>query len=204
MSSPTPHSVHPIPLPDPARASNPDGPRYVATTIAAVRRGGQTAVAGDGQVSLGPTVMKHGARKIRRLHEDKVVVGFAGGTADAFALLERFEGMLEKYQGNIQKSAIELAKEWRTDKALRPLQSTMIVAEADQGLLLLSGTGDVIVPDDDMLAIGSGGPYAAAAARALLSETELDAATIARRSLEIAADICIYTNDHIHVEELSS
>ncbi|GJM45448.1 MAG: ATP-dependent protease subunit HslV [Gemmatimonadota bacterium] len=172
-----------------------------ATTILAVRRGDRIAVGGDGQVTLGNTVMKGTACKIRRLHNDKVIVGFAGGAADAFALLERFEGMLDKHQGNTLKAAIELAKEWRTDRALRPLKSTMIVADHKE-LLLLSGNGDVIQPDEGVLAIGSGGPFAAAAARALVKHTELDAVALVRESLQIAADICIYTNDSIHVEEL--
>lgn len=173
-----------------------------STTILACRRDGTTAIGGDGQVTLGNTVMKHTANKIRRLHDDRVVVGFAGGAADAFALLERFEGMLDQYQGNLLKSAIELAKLWRTDRALRPLQSTMIVADASD-LLLVSGTGDVIQPDTGVLAIGSGGPFAAAAASALLKHTELSAADIVQHGLSIAADICIYTNHDIHIEVLS-
>ena len=172
-----------------------------ATTILAVRRGDRIAVGGDGQVTLGNTVMKGSANKIRRLHGDQVIVGFAGGAADAFALLERFEGMLDKHQGNTLKAAIELAKEWRTDRALRVLKSTMIVADAKE-LLLLSGNGDVIQPDEGVLAIGSGGPFAAAAARALVKHTDLKAPELVREALQIAAEICIYTNDSIHVEEL--
>ena len=185
---------------EPAAAESSSPAR--STTIVAVRRDGKTAVGGDGQVTLGSTVIKSSASKIRTFQDGSVVVGFAGGAADAFALLERFEGMLEKYQGNVLRASIELAKLWRTDRALRPLQSTMIVADAT-ALLLVSGNGDVIQPDDGVVAVGSGGPFALAAARALLAHTQLGAGEIARESLRIAARICIYTNEDVTVEELS-
>jgi len=172
-----------------------------STTILAVRRDGRTALGGDGQVTLGTTVVKSAARKIRRLHGDRVLVGFAGASADAFALLDRLEGTLEAHRGNLLKAATELAKLWRTDKMLRPLESTLVAADA-ASLLLVSGTGDVIQPDDGVLAIGSGGPYAAAAARALLRHTDLEARRIVEEALRIAGEICIYTNESIHVEEI--
>ena len=170
------------------------------TTILAVRRNGAVAMGGDGQVTLGNTVMKGNARKVRRLYGDKVLAGFAGGTADAFTLFERFEGKLEKY-GNLTRAAIELAKDWRTDRMLRRLEALLIVADKTQSLLI-SGTGDVIEPEHELLAIGSGGAYAQAAARALLDETKLDARSIVSKALNIAAEICIYTNREITIEEL--
>jgi ATP-dependent HslUV protease subunit HslV len=176
-------------------------PRLRATTILAVRRQGNVALGGDGQVTLGPVVMKSDAHKIRRLFGGKVLAGFAGAAADAFALLERFEARLKDFQGNVPRAATELAKDWRTDRALRRLEA-MLVAADRENLLVISGTGDVIQPTEGVAAIGSGGTYALAAARALLSHTELNAAQIVRASLEIAADLCIYTNRIIDVEEL--
>lgn len=167
-----------------------------ATTILAVRRNGQVAMAGDGQVTVGDAVMKHTARKIRLLRDGTVLAGFAGSTADALTLFEKFEAQLEKYQGNLRKAAVELTKEWRTDKYLRRLEAMLIVADSEQ-ILVLSGDGDVIEPDGGVMAIGSGGNYAQAAARALLEHTALAAADIARSSMEIAASLCIYTNDQI-------
>lgn len=180
------------------------GPPYndpAMTTILAVRHAGKIALGGDGQVTQGGTVVKHDAVKIRRLHEGKVLAGFAGGTADAMTLLDKYEGMLKKHQGNAIKAAVELAKEWRTDRLLRRLESLLLVAEKDH-TLLISGQGDVIEPDDGVAGIGSGGPYAVAAARALVRHTTLPAKEIAREALEIAAKICIYTNEHLHIEEL--
>ena len=176
--------------------------QFEGTTILSVRRGGVVALGGDGQVSLGSTVMKGNARKVRRLHEDRVLVGFAGGTADGFTLFERFEGMLVKYQGNLTRAAVELAKEWRSDRVLRRLEAMLAVADA-QASLLVSGNGDVVEPEGGVMAIGSGGGYAQAAARALVAHTELDARTIVARSLDIAADICIYTNHNVTIEVLS-
>ncbi|HVN46342.1 MAG TPA: ATP-dependent protease subunit HslV [Steroidobacteraceae bacterium] len=170
------------------------------TTILGVRRGGAIALGGDGQVTLGNTVMKGNARKVRQLADGKVLAGFAGGTADAFTLFERFEGKLEKY-GNVTRAAIELAKDWRSDRYLRRLEALLLVGDPDK-LLLISGNGDVIEPEHDVAAIGSGGQYALAAARALLEGSDLDARSIVERSLNIAADICIYTNRNIVVEEL--
>jgi len=174
---------------------------FRSTTILSVRRHGRVAVAGDGQVSLNETILKSTASKIRRLHQDRVIVGFAGSAGDAFALLERFSSKLETFQGNLLRSAHELAKEWRTDRMLRPLQSMLVAVDAERSLLI-SGTGEVIEPDDGVLGIGSGGPMATAAARALMLNTELDAESIARKSLEIAADICVYTNRNIRIETL--
>ena len=171
------------------------------TTILSVRRGNRVVIGGDGQVTLGDTMMKGNARKVRRLHEDQVIAGFAGGTADAFTLFERFEGKLQKHQGNLTRAAVELSKDWRTDRMLRRLEALLIVADASASLIL-SGTGDVIEPEEGIMAIGSGGPYAKAAARALLQETDLDARTIVEKSLHIAADICIYTNRELTIEEL--
>ena len=171
------------------------------TTILAVRRGDKVAIGGDGQVTLGNVVMKSDARKIRRLHGGKVLVGFAGGCADAFALMERFEAKLKDHQGSVPRAATELAKDWRTDRALRRLEAMMIAVDHDS-LLVVSGTGDVIQPSEGAAAIGSGGSYALAAARALLAHSNLSAAAIARAALEIAADLCIYTNRNIAVEEL--
>src|SRR6516162_3430 len=176
-------------------AFNPHG-----TTILAVRREGAVAMAGDGQVTLGNTVMKGNARKVRRLYNDRVLAGFAGGTADAFTLFERFEGKLEKY-GNLTRAAIELAKDWRSDRYLRRLEALLLVGDRDK-LFLVSGNGDVIEPEHDAAAIGSGGAFALAAARALLAGSELDARSIVERSLDIAADICIYTNRNVVIEEL--
>jgi ATP-dependent HslUV protease subunit HslV len=178
-------------------------PRWRSTTVLLVRRDGKVAMAADGQVSLGETVMKSGARKVRRLYNERILAGFAGASADAFSLLTRFESKLEQYQGNLERAAIELSKDWRTDKILRHLEALLIVAD-DKSSFLLSGNGDVIAPDekDDALAIGSGGSYALAAARALLKNTEMNAPDIAREALKIAGEICIYTNQNIIVEEL--
>ena len=173
-----------------------------ATTILAVRHQGRAAIGGDGQVTLGQMVMKSDAHKIRRLAEGKVLSGFAGSAADAFALLERFEARLKDFQGNVPRAATELAKDWRTDRALRRLEAMLIVMDRTN-LLLLSGTGDVIAPTDDVLAIGSGGPYALAAARALKLHSTLSAPEIVRTALEIAGDLCIYTNRNIDVVEIS-
>jgi ATP-dependent HslUV protease subunit HslV len=171
-----------------------------ATTVVCVRRDGKVSVAGDGQVTVGNTVMKHGAAKVRRLYHDKILAGFAGSAADAFALFSRFEAKLEEYRGNLERSVVELAKDWRMDKYLRQLQAFLIVANAEKSFLI-SGTGDLIQPDDDgILAIGSGGSCALAAARALIAHTKMGAAEVARESLAIAAKIDIYTNDRIVVE----
>jgi ATP-dependent HslUV protease subunit HslV len=168
------------------------------TTILAIRKGDRVALAGDGQITTGDVVLKHGANKVRRLYHDKVIAGFAGSVADAVTLFERFESQLDKHAGQLRRAATELAKEWRTDRVLRRLEAWLIVADAD-GMLLLSGEGDVIEPDDDVIAIGSGGGYAQAAARALLQHSELGAEDIARASMEIAADLCIYTNSRVTV-----
>jgi ATP-dependent HslUV protease subunit HslV len=175
--------------------------RVRSTTVLAVRRDGKIAMAADGQVTLGDTVVKHGAKKLRRLADGKIVAGFAGSTADAQALFGRFEAKLQEYRGNLERAAVELAKEWRTDRALRRLDALLIVADREH-ILLLSGNGDLIEPDDGVLAIGSGGPYALAAARALMQHTKLSAAAVAEDAMRIAAAICVYTNDHILVEEL--
>jgi ATP-dependent HslUV protease subunit HslV len=177
--------------------------QFRGTTILLVRRGNQVVVGGDGQVSLGQTVMKGNARKVRRLFGDKVIAGFAGGTADAFTLFERFEGKLEKYSGNLVRAAVEMAKDWRTDRVLRRLEAMLVVADK-QSSLLISGNGDVIEPEHNVAAIGSGGPFAQAAARALMENTDLEARVIAERALTIAADICIYTNHHLTLEELAA
>lgn len=171
------------------------------TTILALRKGGQTVIAGDGQVSLGPTVIKHGARKVRRLFGDRILAGFAGSAADSFALFEKFEAQLDQHRGNLRRAAVELSKEWRSDRVLRRLEALLLVADKET-LLVLSGSGDVIEPDDDVAAIGSGGTYALAAARALMRHSALDAETIAIESLRIAASICVYTNDSITSETL--
>jgi ATP-dependent HslUV protease, peptidase subunit HslV len=176
-------------------------PLIHATTVICVRRDGQVAMAGDGQVTIGNTVMKQGAAKVRRLYNDRILAGFAGSAADAFALFSRFEGKLEEYRGNMERSVVELAKDWRLDKYLRQLQAFLIVANEEKAYLL-SGTGDLIQPDDGILAIGSGGSFALAAARALMSHTKMTASEIAKESMLIAAGICIYTNDHITVETL--
>jgi ATP-dependent HslUV protease subunit HslV len=174
---------------------------FHATTILSVRHDDHVAVAGDGQVTLNNVVMKHGARKIRRLHKDSVLAGFAGSAADAFALFTRFEGKLEEFRGNLERAAVELVKDWRTDRALRRLEALLIAVDAKRSFLL-SGTGDLIEPDDGLLAIGSGGPCALAAARALVLHSNLSAADIAREALKIASGIDVYTNDKILVEEL--
>jgi ATP-dependent HslUV protease subunit HslV len=174
-----------------------------ATTIVAVKRGGQVAIAGDGQITVGDVVLKHKAAKVRRLFHDQIIVGFAGSVADAFTLFDKFEQQLEKHQGNLLRAAVGLSKEWRTDRYLRRLEAMLLVANPSQ-LLLLSGDGEIIEPDDDVAAIGSGGPYAHAAARALVQSTELSAPDVARRALEIAASICIYTNDQITVQTLET
>jgi ATP-dependent HslUV protease subunit HslV len=174
--------------------------KFHGTTIVCVRRDGRVALGGDGQVTLGNVVMKGNARKVRRLHDSKVLAGFAGGTADAFTLFEYFEKKLDQY-GNLTRAAIELAKDWRTDRMLRRLEALLCVADDEQSLLI-SGTGDVIEPEHDLLAIGSGGAYAQAAAQALLDNTELDARTIVEKSLAIAGEICIYTNSQVTIEEL--
>lgn len=178
-----------------------ESPVIHATTVICVRRDGQVAMAGDGQVTIGNTVMKHGAAKVRRLYHDKILAGFAGSAADAFALFSRFEAKLDEFRGNMERSVVELAKDWRMDKYLRQLQAFLIVANNEKAYLI-SGTGDLIQPDDGILAIGSGGSFALAAARALISHTSLTAAEIAKESMKIAAAICIYTNDHITVETL--
>ncbi len=175
--------------------------RLRSTTILAVRRHGGVAVGGDGQVTLGQVVMKSDAHKVRRLYDGRVLAGFAGAAADAFSLLERFEAKLKDYQGNVPRAATELAKDWRMDRMLRRLEAMLVAADREH-LLVVSGTGDVIQPTDGVAAIGSGGPFALAAARALLTHTELNAAQIVRAGLEIAADLCIYTNRQIEVEEL--
>ena len=174
---------------------------FDATTVIAVKQGDEVAVAGDGQVTMKHTVMKHGAKKIRRIHNGEVLAGFAGSAADAFALFEKFEGKLEEFHGNLKRAAVELAKEWRTDKMLRELEALLIVVDKDQ-LLVISGTGDVIEPDEGVTAIGSGGSYALAAAKAYQESSDLSAEEIAKKSLQIASEICIYTNDNIAVEKL--
>ncbi|MEA5444976.1 ATP-dependent protease subunit HslV [Gammaproteobacteria bacterium AB-CW1] len=175
--------------------------QYRGTTVLSVRRGEQVAMAGDGQVSLGNTIMKGNARKVRKLHDNKVLAGFAGGTADAFTLFERFEGQLQKHSGNLTRAAVELAKDWRTDRALRRLEALLCVADREVSLII-SGNGDVIEPEEGIMAIGSGGSFAQAAARALMENTDLPAADVAQKSLEIAADICVYTNRNIVLEAL--
>lgn len=175
---------------------------FKGTTICCVRREDQVALAGDGQVSLGNTVMKHGARKIRRLYQDQVLAGFAGSTADAFTLFEKFETKLQEFRGNLPRAAVALAKDWRTDRALRRLEALLIVADKNVSLII-SGSGDVIEPDDGVAAIGSGGSFALAAARGILKHSELSAEQVVKEALLIAADICIYTNDHIAVEVLT-
>lgn len=172
-----------------------------STTVLLVRKDGHVALAGDGQVTMGETIMKVSARKVRRLYNDAILAGFAGATADAFSLLTRFESKLEQYHGNLERAAIELSKEWRTDKVLRNLEALLVVADASSSFLL-SGNGDVIAPDEGVLAIGSGGSYALAAARALLRHTDLSARQIAEEALRISGEICIYSNQHIIVEEL--
>jgi ATP-dependent HslUV protease subunit HslV len=172
-----------------------------ATTILAVRHRERTVLAGDGQVTFGNTVLKQGAKKIRRLYNDSILAGFAGSAADSFALFSRFESKLEQYRGNLERSAVELARDWRTDRLLRRLEAMLIVADR-KSTFLLSGTGDLIEPDDGVVAVGSGGPFAMAAARALLHHSALDARQIAEESMRIAAEICIYTNPNLTIEEL--
>ena len=172
-----------------------------ATTIVCVRHKGKVALAGDGQVSIGQTIVKHGARKVRKMYHDRVLAGFAGTVADAFTLFSKFEAKLEEYRGNLPRSAVELAKEWRTDRILRRLEAFLAVADQESSFII-SGTGEVIEPDDGIIGIGSGGPYALAAARALIANSSLDARQIVEEAMRIAAKICIYTNDQIAVEEL--
>jgi ATP-dependent HslUV protease subunit HslV len=176
--------------------------QFHGTTILSVRRNGSVVIGGDGQVSMGNTVMKGNARKVRRLYKDNVIAGFAGGTADAFTLFELFEGKLEKHGGQLTRAAVELAKDWRTNKMLRNLEALLAVADKETSLII-SGNGDVIEPENSLMAIGSGGPYAQAAARALLDNTEMNARTIVETALGIAADICIYTNRNLTLEELT-
>ena len=175
--------------------------QYRGTTILSVRRNGKVVIGGDGQVSLGNTIMKGNARKVRRLYDNRVIAGFAGGTADAFTLFERFEAKLQEHGGNLTRAAVELAKDWRTDRMLRRLEALLAVAD-ETASLIISGNGDVIEPEESLIAIGSGGPYAQSAARALLENTELSAREIVEKGLNIAADICIYTNHHLTIEEL--
>ncbi len=174
---------------------------FHGTTILAVRHRGRVVVAGDGQVSLGQTVLKHTARKVRKLYHDRVIAGFAGATADAFTLFEKFEAKLEQFNGNLKRSAVELAKDWRTDRVLRRLDALLVIADAESSLVI-SGSGDVVEPDDGVIAIGSGGNYALAAARVLIKHTEMDARAIAEEAMRTAADICVYTNDQLTIEEL--
>src|SRR5204863_6396987 len=175
--------------------------RVYATTILAVRHRGEVALAGDGQVSIGDTIVKAGARKVRKLYHDRILAGFAGTAADAFTLFARFEGKLDEHRGNLARAAVELAKDWRTDRVLRRLEALLAVADHEHSFIV-SGTGDVIEPDDGLIGIGSGGPYALSAARALVAHTDLDAKAIVTEAMRIAADICIYTNDQISVEVL--
>lgn len=175
--------------------------QFRGTTILSVRRGNSVVIGGDGQVSMGNTVMKGNARKVRRLHKNQVLAGFAGGTADAFTLFELFEAQLDRHQGNLLRAAVELAKAWRTERALRRLEALLAVADRNTSLII-TGNGDVIEPEDNLIAIGSGGPYAQAAARALLDNTELDARSIVEKGLGIAGDICIYTNHNRTIEQL--
>lgn len=177
--------------------------QYRGTTILSYRRNGQVVIGGDGQVSLGNTVMKSNARKVRRLYQDKVIAGFAGGTADAFTLFERFEAKLEKHQGNLTRSALELAKDWRTDRMMRRLEALLAVADSKSSLII-TGNGDVIEPENGLMAIGSGGPFAQSAATALIENTDLTARDIVEKGLNIAADICIYTNHNLTIETLDS
>jgi ATP-dependent HslUV protease, peptidase subunit HslV len=193
--------VRPCSYSDLLKNMKKDSPRIRSTTVLLVRKDASVALAGDGQVTMGETVMKANAKKVRRLYNDQILAGFAGATADAFSLLTRFESKLEQYHGNLERAAIELSKEWRTDKLLRHLEALLVVADKKSSFLL-SGNGDVIAPDDGVLAIGSGGSYALAAARALLRHTSLSAREIATESLKLAGEICIYSNQNIIVEEL--
>ncbi len=174
---------------------------FRATTVLCVRHRGQVAMAGDGQVTIGQTIIKAGARKVRKVHGDRILAGFAGTAADAFTLFARFEAKLEEHRGNLPRAAVELAKDWRTDRVLRRLEALLAVADREHALIV-SGTGDVIEPDDGLIGIGSGGPYALAAARALVAHSELDAKTIVTEAMRVASTICIYTNDQITVETL--
>ncbi len=174
---------------------------FRSTTILGIKKGNQVALGGDGQVTLGETVMKEKALKIRKMYNDSILAGFAGAAADAFTLFEKFEGSLEKYSGNLSRAAVELAKEWRTDKYLRRLDALLAIADR-KNILIISGTGDIIEPDDQIVAIGSGGPYALAAARALIKHTRMSAVDVVKEALQITARICIYTNEHIVVKEL--
>lgn len=176
--------------------------QYRGTTILSIRRGNKVVIGGDGQVSLGNTVMKGNAKKVRRLYQDKIIAGFAGGTADAFTLFERFERKLEMYHGNLTRAAVELAKDWRTDRTLRRLEALLAVADASTSLII-TGNGDVIEPENSLIAIGSGGPFAQSAAKALYENTDMSAREIVEKSLHIAADICIYTNHNLTIEELT-
>ncbi len=175
--------------------------RLRATTVLCVRHRGRVAMAGDGQVTLGPTIVKHTARKVRRVYHDRILAGFAGAAADAFTLFERFEARLDEHRGNLRRAAVELAKEWRSDRVLRRLEALLAVADRDASFIL-SGTGEVIEPDDGLIGIGSGGPYALAAARALVAHSGLDAKAIATEAMRIASELCVYTNDAVTVEEL--
>ncbi|EHL30597.1 ATP-dependent protease subunit HslV [Legionella drancourtii] len=177
--------------------------QFRGTTILSVRRGNQVVIGGDGQVTLGNTVMKGNARKVRRLYKEQVIAGFAGGTADAFTLFERFESKLEMHQGHLVRAAVELAKDWRTDRILRRLEAVLAVADSKSSLII-TGNGDVIEPEESLIAIGSGGPFAQAAARALMQNTDLSAVEIVRKALTIAGDICIYTNNNLTIEELNN
>ena len=185
------------------RIKEPKVENFRGTTICSVRRGNLVVMGGDGQVTLGNTVMKANARKVRRLYKDRVIAGFAGATADAFTLFERFEGKLEKHSGHLVRAAVEMAKDWRTDRALRRLEALLAIADENDSLLI-SGTGDVIQPENGLIAIGSGGPFAQAAALALIKNTELNAEEITRQALGIAADICIYTNSNLTIETLET
>lgn len=188
-------------MPFPMNSKPSKSPRIRSTTILAVRRDGKAVIAGDGQVTMGDTVMKSSARKVRRLYNEKVIAGFAGATADAFALFQRFETKLEQYHGQLNRAAVELAKDWRTDKTMRSLEALLLVADPTS-TLIISGTGDVIEPDDGIAAIGSGGPYALSAARALLKHTDMSARQIAEESMQIAGQICIYSNLNLVIEEI--
>jgi ATP-dependent HslUV protease subunit HslV len=181
--------------------AHPQPPAIHSTTILALRHGGKMVMAGDGQVSIGNTVMKQGARKVRRIYDGKVIAGFAGASADAFTLFDKFEKQLEQHSGNLRRAAVELAKDWRTDRVLRRLEALLIAADGE-AMLVLSGSGDIIEPDDNVIAIGSGGNYALAAARVLIKHTQLDARTIAEEAMHVAASICIYTNDRLVIEEI--
>lgn len=191
--------VYPLQTDDKLRSGS--GARIRSTTVLAVRRDGKAVVAGDGQVTMGDTIMKSGARKVRRLYNDTVVAGFAGASADAFALFQRFESKLEQFRGQLNRAAVELAKDWRTDKMMRNLEALLVVSDS-QSTLVISGNGDVIEPDDGIVAIGSGGPYALSAARALARHTDLSARQIAEEAMKVAGEICIYSNLNLVIEEI--